>query len=95
MNVSCDSCKRDFEIKPKKRKVKMDIEKNYFTCPHCKHVYLLNYTDREARALQRRQSEIISIRSAADKTPEIIQEFGENKIKIAAIFEKLKLVYES
>ena len=36
MKVNCDECKKDFEMDVKEERIKNDIVKTYFICPHCK-----------------------------------------------------------
>lgn len=47
----CDFCQEPFEILLRKAR-KKDLVASYFTCPSCKHVYVINVTnvtDKELR----------------------------------------------
>lgn len=45
----CDFCQEPFEILLRKAR-KKDLVASYFTCPSCRHVYVINVTDEELRA---------------------------------------------
>lgn len=48
--VVCDECKKKFVIKKiKSKKIVGEVTKKYFTCPKCKHEYLVNYEDSKIR----------------------------------------------
>jgi hypothetical protein len=45
----CDFCQEPFEILLRKAR-KKDLVASYFTCPSCRHVYVVSVTDKELRA---------------------------------------------
>ncbi len=48
-----EGCGQQFEITDMPTiQLDDDIEKTYFTCPHCQHEYVAFYTDEEIRKLQ-------------------------------------------
>lgn len=51
----CDAgCKKEFIItKIRTRKLRNGIDKNYFTCPHCKQEYVTYYASAETLKLQK------------------------------------------
>ena len=54
MDVKCNKCKADFEIKPQKDLVEYKykgelIEKQFFICPRCGEEYIISYMDREIK----------------------------------------------
>lgn len=55
LTIRCDAgCRKEFTFsKIRTRKVKDGIEKNYFTCPHCKHEYITYYVSAETLKLQK------------------------------------------
>lgn len=53
MNVICDSCKKGFTVKTKKKEYGVDIRETYFECTHCKKHYTSFVTNQEARKLQK------------------------------------------
>lgn len=66
MLVKCDEkggCKQNFDLeKFKVTKLDNDIEKTYFTCPHCGKEYISFYTDKHIR---RKQAIIRGMKSAS------------------------------
>lgn len=58
MLANCDKCKKDFEIKPKEKKVSKDISKVYFVCPYCKTEYLVHHTTKDIKAKQKKIREL-------------------------------------
>lgn len=51
----CDAgCKKEFTVtKIRTRKVKNEIEKTFFRCPHCKQEYVAYYASAETLKLQK------------------------------------------
>jgi NAD-dependent SIR2 family protein deacetylase len=48
--VTCDECKKQFKLKPKrieKEKVVEGIDRTFFKCPYCKRKYVVTYEDGE------------------------------------------------
>lgn len=55
VEAHCDAgCNKAFTItKLRNKKMIDDIQKTFFTCPHCKHEYVSYYTNAESLKLQR------------------------------------------
>ncbi|GGN59396.1 hypothetical protein [Oceanobacillus indicireducens] len=49
MQVTCNDCFCEFETELKKKVLKNQIHKYYFTCPDCQHEYVSYYTDAKMR----------------------------------------------
>ncbi|MHB9909245.1 hypothetical protein [Clostridium botulinum] len=60
MEVYCDKCKNDFEINIKTEKIKGDIERIYFICPHCGENYTSYYLNNRIRTKQEKAREFMS-----------------------------------
>jgi len=49
-SATCDKCNHKFKLKSKIMKVKKigeSVEKSYFSCPKCRHEYVVMYQDQE------------------------------------------------
>ena len=75
MEINCNECKQDFDMKVKVKKHKGSIEEVYFICPHCKERYTSYYTDRLIRVEQSK------IRKKYEKL-EMIVEPGTRRILV-------------
>lgn len=64
VNVHCDDCKKNFDIKLKEKKRGNGIVETYFTCPHCDKHYTAFATDAVVR---RKQREIKRMRDALNE----------------------------
>lgn len=55
IDTRCDAgCEMEFTISNfRTKKVKYGIEKNYFICPNCKHVYITHYASAKTLQLQK------------------------------------------
>ncbi|PTY77364.1 hypothetical protein B5V89_14890 [Heyndrickxia sporothermodurans] len=53
INAICDECEQEYLITGlETENIGEDIEKTFFTCPHCDKEYIAFYTDSEIRNLQ-------------------------------------------
>lgn len=52
--VSCDKCKKEFEIKPQVEQLQDNVERIYFVCPHCSEQYTAYYLDDGIKSKQQR-----------------------------------------
>lgn len=97
MNVHCDECKEDFEIVIKKAKVEADVERNYFSCPHCSTEYTSFYTNKSIRNNQIKIGKLWDKfhKAKTVKKKENIQEQIEGlKKQLAAELHDLRVKYE-
>lgn len=46
--------------------VEKDVKKNFFACPYCQTEYIVNYTNLEARDIQRKLQELYKEREAPE-----------------------------
>ncbi len=45
MKAQCDKCYEISSMIPKKKRLKNKVDKHYFECNHCNHIYVIGYTD--------------------------------------------------
>lgn len=57
-NTYCDKCKKEFIIEVKTEKLEGNIERVYFTCPHCGEDYTSYYTNVLVQIKQRKVKEL-------------------------------------
>lgn len=58
MQIICDECKKEFEIKQQIEKVKGDIRRVYFICPHCNKKYISYYVNSKIEQKQEKVRKI-------------------------------------
>lgn len=105
MRTVCNNCGYRFEIGTKTKRIAQNkehgrVEKTYFTCPKCKHEYIVIMTDNKSRALIRQRKDLLKRRNTAVKKralPQVIDALykkGEElEIEIKAESEALKKIY--
>ena len=59
MIAECNECGKAQEMIPKMKRLSNKIEKHYFECEHCNHIYLIGYTDEDIRREQNRIRKLI------------------------------------
>lgn len=59
MDVECDECGRTQKMKPKMKRLKDKVEKHYFECEHCNHIYLICYMDDDIKREQKRIRKLV------------------------------------
>lgn len=64
MQVVCDECKKEFEINQQVERVKGDIRRVYFICPHCKFKYISYYLNSK---IEQKQEKIRKIANKLSK----------------------------
>ena len=99
MAAACDAgCKKTFTItKIRTRKVKGGIEKNYFTCTHCKHEYVTYYASAETLKLQKDMRKLhVKMRGIQDSFEgnELIQQETQLKAMIKQSMDCARLIAE-
>lgn len=57
-NIYCDKCKKEFVAEVKTEKLEGNIERVYFTCPHCGKDYTSYYTNILVQIKQRKVREL-------------------------------------
>lgn len=76
MKVTCDKCRREFDIilQEKKKLVEQEeITKTYFVCPFCKKEYVVGYDNKETITIKQK------IRVALSKNSPVLKK--KNKLK--------------
>lgn len=86
MDVICDSCKKGFPVKTKKKEYGVDIRETYFECTHCKKHYTSFVLNQEARKLQK------EIRELTPNKKENVEAYQAKMDLIEEKKEKLKEV---
>ncbi len=69
LKSTCDKCGEEFEIEVKTELIK-NIEKTYFTCPHCKNEYIAFCTNQSVR---RKQAEMKMLHKEARRAKTLRQ----------------------
>ncbi|HLR69433.1 MAG TPA: hypothetical protein VK105_20290 [Virgibacillus sp.] len=86
MKAECDYCGKPSEMKPKIKRSKDTIKKHYFQCDHCKHVYVIGYTnkdiDQERKRLRKLQSKNAPIERIEQKQKLIESKMNNLRIQI-------------
>lgn len=59
MKVNCDICKKDFEVEQQIERVKDDIRRVYFICPHCNKKYIAYYLTNKIENKQAKANKLI------------------------------------
>lgn len=84
--LRCDNvfCRKEFELRTdmiKTRVIKADIEKTYFSCPHCGREYTVLFTDSQIRDILERikniKQKIKANRGHGDR--DIVKHLGQVK----------------
>lgn len=97
MNVQCDECKIDFEVKPKLNKPVPGIEEHYFTCSHCGKKYISYYTNKNIR---RKQTEIRHLYSKLSKPKsneqqqKLLEKINNLKAAMKVEMDQLRSIYQ-
>jgi transcription elongation factor Elf1 len=88
MLLKCDGkggCGKEFRIETfEVEKLEKDIEKIYFTCPHCNKEYISFYTDRHIRKKQELIREITSESALKTLKEEISKDMRKLRRKVEA-----------
>lgn len=58
MNVNCDNCTEDFEIKIQEERVKDDVKRMFFTCPHCNEKFVYFYTNTRIETIKKKLNKV-------------------------------------
>lgn len=92
MIAKCNECEESQKMIPHKKKLKDKIEKHYFQCKYCKHVYVICYTDQDIRREQNRIRKLIKKNSGNG----LYEDKIESKKKLITIkMDELKQSIES
>ena len=94
---SCDKkCKQRFILDEVKEVVlEKDIKRTFFACPYCKTEYTVNYTNLEARDIQRKVQNLYEERKKPDADQGALMAAQKKlQIRFKEILEKLKSKYE-
>jgi len=85
LKSTCDKCGEEFEIEVKTELTK-NIEKNYFTCPHCKNEYIAFCTNQSVR---RKQAEMKMLHKEAGRA-KTLRQLEKIQSKLADFEEQVK-----
>ena len=75
MKIMCDECEAVFKsnrIKIRKKKITKQIIQYYYTCPKCKHKFVISYEDDEIRENIKRIKELDREAASATNNNEIV-----------------------
>ena len=75
MKITCDECEAVFKssrIKIRKKKITKQIIQYYYTCPKCKHKFVISYEDNEIRENIKRIKELDREAASATDNNEIV-----------------------
>ncbi len=59
MKAQCNECYEISSMIPKKKRLRNKIDKHYYRCDHCGHIYVIGYTDDFIRRERNRLSKLI------------------------------------
>ncbi|EKS4344835.1 transglycosylase [Clostridium sporogenes] len=93
MEVYCNKCNKDFEIKAKEKKYADGIVELYFKCPYCKERYTSFFTDKNIRQKQkkvRKFYEQYGKETDEHKIIELLKQIDDLKVEIGNDMNKLK-----
>jgi transcriptional regulator NrdR family protein len=96
MNVNCDYCHNEFQISLNKVAVQKDIERNYFTCPHCKNDFTSFYTNKSIRGKQIKSQKLwekFHTTKTINKKENIQKQVEKLKEEIRVEIEELKVKF--
>lgn len=79
MKAQCNECYEISSIIPRKKRLRNKIDKHYYRCDHCGHIYVIGYTDDFIRRERNRLNKL--------NKKNVGNELYEDKIK-----EKTKLI---
>ena len=93
--VFCDKCKKEFVISVKTEKLEDNIERVYFTCPHCDKQYTSYYTN---VLIKKKQAEMRDIQEKIrvfrgtnpNKAMNFYKQYEKLKKELAKDMEKLR-----
>lgn len=93
--VFCDKCKKEFVISVKTEKLEDNIERVYFTCPHCDKQYTSYYTN---VLIKKKQAEMRDIQEKirvfrgtnSNKAMNLYKQYEKLKKELAKDMEKLR-----
>jgi hypothetical protein len=86
----CDQCQKEFDVDGFQTvNVERDIQKEFFTCPHCAREYLVRYSNAKARTLMEKQAKIFA-RKGSLLNPGVSQQYERNRKAIKDICDELK-----
>lgn len=60
MKAQCDKCYEISSMIPKKKRLKNKVDKHYFECDHCNHIYVIGYTDDWIRRERNRLNKLVN-----------------------------------
>lgn len=58
MKATCNECNKISSMKPKKKRLRNKVDKHYFKCDHCSHIYVIGYTDDFIRRERKRLNKL-------------------------------------
>lgn len=56
--ATCNECNKISSMKPKKKRLRNKVDKHYFKCDHCSHIYVIGYTDDFIRRERKRLNKL-------------------------------------
>lgn len=96
MKVNCDECKKDFEMDVKEERIKNDIVKTFFICPHCKKEYvpaIINDKVRNYQILMDKYVKEFHSNKSVGERLKLSNKIGNLKQKIDNEVASLKEIY--
>ena len=90
MDVTCDNerCKKEFDIKLRKKKHGINVVEHFFFCPHCKTRYSSHVTNQDIRKRQR------DMRKYHEKLGELARQLVAENIDNKEYGEKIAFIGE-
>lgn len=79
MKAQCNECHEVSSMVPEKKRLRNKIDKHYFECDHCSHIYLIGYTD-------------VFIRRERNRLRKLIDNNDGNGLYAGKINDKEKLI---
>ncbi|HAT4306259.1 TPA: transglycosylase [Clostridium perfringens] len=94
----CDKCNKEFEPEQKVEKVKGDIRRVYFTCPHCGEKYTAYYLSSKIETMQKRiQKLIVKLKTyfkGTEKGDKYLAQYEELNKEIKNEMIRLRMKFE-
>ncbi len=98
MKPVCDKCKKEFEIKAQTEKVKGDIRRVYFICPHCGKKYISYYLNSKIEQKQEKINKLLvklnKYFRGTEKGNKYLEEYEALKKEIKSDMQELKERFE-
>ncbi|MBC8590617.1 hypothetical protein [Wansuia hejianensis] len=92
-NTYCDKCKKGFIVEVKSEQLEGNIERVYFTCPHCGEDYTSYYTNVLVQIKQRKVRELAE-KFEKERNPlkaeKIFKQYQKAKKTVGEEMEKLR-----